>query len=186
MLTSLHLQGYRSFADFSVDGLRRVTLLVGKNNVGKTSLLEAAEIIASGATPRALFRSLLRRAERIPESENDRGLAELDVCHLFIGHTVSVGATIKLSGTNSQPVALECEVVWGEAQQRLPFVEQSGASVDAEMWDESALSEPLRALKVSHEQKSRFVVLPLTPRGGLSSNFYYRQLPVDELSTKPV
>ena len=186
MLSSLNLHAYRAFADFSIEGLKRVSLLVGKNNVGKTSLLEAAEIVASGATPRALFRSLFRRAERIPESENERGLAELDVCHLFHGHALDIGAMIKLSGVNSQPVRLDCEVVWAEAQQRLPFAEETGASVDQVIWNESALSEPLRALRVSHQETNRAVELPLTPRGGLPSNFYYRQLSVDEVSSKPV
>lgn len=41
MLTSLHIQNFRAFQDLSLDGLRRVNLIAGGNNVGKTTLLEA-------------------------------------------------------------------------------------------------------------------------------------------------
>lgn len=41
MLRDLTIQNYRCFKDFQIDGLARVNLLVGMNNSGKTSLLEA-------------------------------------------------------------------------------------------------------------------------------------------------
>ncbi len=45
MLRDLTIKNYRSFKDFSVDGLAQVNLLVGKNNSGKTSLLEAIYLL---------------------------------------------------------------------------------------------------------------------------------------------
>jgi AAA15 family ATPase/GTPase len=39
MLQDITIKNYRTFKEFSVDGLAQVNLLVGKNNSGKTSLL---------------------------------------------------------------------------------------------------------------------------------------------------
>lgn len=41
MLRDFTIQNYRCFKDFHIDGLARVNLFVGMNNIGKTSLLEA-------------------------------------------------------------------------------------------------------------------------------------------------
>jgi predicted ATP-dependent endonuclease of OLD family len=43
MMTSLRVHNFRSLRDLEVNGLTRVSLLVGANNSGKTSVLEAAE-----------------------------------------------------------------------------------------------------------------------------------------------
>ena len=40
MFDSLHIQGFRAFEDLHLKGLGRVNLLVGKNDVGKTTVLE--------------------------------------------------------------------------------------------------------------------------------------------------
>ena len=40
MLTSIELTGFRGFHQLKLEGLKRVNLIVGKNNSGKTSLLE--------------------------------------------------------------------------------------------------------------------------------------------------
>ncbi len=40
MITKLTLQNFRCFQDFSLDGIRPVTLIAGANNVGKSTLLE--------------------------------------------------------------------------------------------------------------------------------------------------
>jgi AAA15 family ATPase/GTPase len=41
MLTSVHLKNFRGFKDTTVGPLKRVNLIVGQNNTGKTGLLEA-------------------------------------------------------------------------------------------------------------------------------------------------
>ncbi len=47
VLDSLELHNYRGFRHLVVEQLGRVNLIVGKNNVGKTSLLEAIELYVS-------------------------------------------------------------------------------------------------------------------------------------------
>ena len=49
MLKSLVIKNFRSLADFEVSKLGRVNLIVGKNNSGKSSVLEALRIYAGNA-----------------------------------------------------------------------------------------------------------------------------------------
>ena len=46
-LDSLLIQNFRAFNHLKIDNLGRVNLVVGKNNVGKTSLLEAVNVYAA-------------------------------------------------------------------------------------------------------------------------------------------
>lgn len=57
MLNSLKIQNFRCLSDFHVSHLGRVNLIVGKNNSGKSSLLEAIRIYARRANP-ALLRDI--------------------------------------------------------------------------------------------------------------------------------
>ena len=54
MIKSLKITGYRGFKDLEMGHLGRVNLLVGKNNSGKTSALEALSLLSSGYDPSAL------------------------------------------------------------------------------------------------------------------------------------
>lgn len=47
LIRDLRIKGYRCFEDFSMDGLTRVNLLVGNNNSGKTSFLEAIYLLVN-------------------------------------------------------------------------------------------------------------------------------------------
>ncbi|MDM8544954.1 AAA family ATPase [Candidatus Venteria ishoeyi] len=49
MLSSLKIKNFRSLEDFQIDKLGRVNLIVGKNNSGKSSVLEALRIYAANA-----------------------------------------------------------------------------------------------------------------------------------------
>jgi hypothetical protein len=50
ILNSLEIRNFRAFRDLNIEQLGRVNLVVGKNNVGKTSLLEALQLYASRAS----------------------------------------------------------------------------------------------------------------------------------------
>ena len=47
MLNHLHIQNYRLFRDLHIDKLGQVNLIAGKNNTGKTALLEALKLLVS-------------------------------------------------------------------------------------------------------------------------------------------
>jgi len=41
MYQSFRIKNFRGFRDLTLDSLERINLIAGKNNVGKTALLEA-------------------------------------------------------------------------------------------------------------------------------------------------
>lgn len=63
MLTALHIENYRSFASLDVPSLARVNLFVGVNNAGKTTLLDAVDLLAYRDSVEALWRAPERRGE---------------------------------------------------------------------------------------------------------------------------
>lgn len=96
----MQIRGYRGFDDFEMSALERVNLLVGTNNSGKTSVLEAIHLLMSRADPLSLWQVLQRRGER---TFTDRALGrapEVDVAHLFKGHDVQMGSKFSLFAKN--------------------------------------------------------------------------------------
>ncbi len=65
MLTRLNISNYRIFNEFKMDRLNRINLIVGKNNSGKTTLLEAIFLLAgAGNANLALNTNVIRGAEK--------------------------------------------------------------------------------------------------------------------------
>ena len=97
MYDSLKIRDFRAFAAFELSALSRVNLLVGRNNAGKTSLLEAIEMVAWGGRPASILRSPRRRSEVASEASEQRPRSDLDVRHLFYGHKIREGVTFELT-----------------------------------------------------------------------------------------
>lgn len=72
MLDSLIIKNFRSLADFSVAKLGRVNLIVGKNNSGKSSVLEALRIYAGNGQRELLDSIATEHDERYRIRENER------------------------------------------------------------------------------------------------------------------
>ncbi len=63
ILNSLEIRGFRGFRHLQIERLGRVNLIVGKNNVGKSSLLEALELYALRGYPSVIWEHLRSRDE---------------------------------------------------------------------------------------------------------------------------
>ncbi|MBJ6610459.1 MAG: AAA family ATPase [Candidatus Thiothrix moscowensis] len=63
MLDSLHIKNFRCFEDLTIPSLGRVNLIVGKNSVGKSSILEAIYIFANRGNRTAIMDILSSRNE---------------------------------------------------------------------------------------------------------------------------
>jgi len=63
VLNSLRVSNFRAFKNLEVNRLGRVNLVVGRNNVGKTTFLEAVHLYSSGDIIAAIIRLLRRRQE---------------------------------------------------------------------------------------------------------------------------
>lgn len=89
-LDSLRIQNFRTFKDLTIDRLGRVNLIVGKNNVGKTSLLEAINMYVRGGTGSSLAdivsgRQLDALDEYRSTTESEFGVGLPSERHLFFG-----------------------------------------------------------------------------------------------------
>jgi len=69
LIRDLTIKGYRCFEDFSMDGLTRVNLLVGNNNSGKTSFLEAVYLLVN--QPSFIRKNLGKVIKEIFENRNE-------------------------------------------------------------------------------------------------------------------
>lgn len=160
MIKSINIQGYRGFSEFEMTGLARVNLLVGTNNSGKTSSLEALYLLASQGDPYSLWRVLWRRSERLPEAPN-RPSPELDICHLFTGHDLRMGSKFVLSADNQTPgrnVTFTIGEV-GEEPRTKPAVVREGLVVPSRF-----------GLHIKGNPVPAATVIALSRNGGLTSD----------------
>ena len=71
MYQNIRIEGLRALDHVQMDGLRRVNLLVGKNNVGKTTVLEGLLLLGGGTNPGMLLTLGLMRGQRLDRSRPD-------------------------------------------------------------------------------------------------------------------
>ncbi len=102
MLSSLELVNYRRFKQYQLTGLKRVNLLVGGNNSGKTAILEAVHLLASDGDLGVLARIARERGEMNyaeANAEEARRLVFPDISHFFHGHEFEAGSSFALRST---------------------------------------------------------------------------------------
>ena len=103
MLTRVEIANYRGFNSYRMAGLTRLNLLVGKNNSGKTALLEGIQFLTSRGDPAVLAEVAERRGEIIGRRPELRELFFIDICHFFHGHTLALDTSFSFSGDNGYP-----------------------------------------------------------------------------------
>lgn len=105
MLARVDIKNYRGFRSFSMDGVATVNLIVGKNNSGKTALLEAIHLLASRGNPMVLTGVVNRRNEFIvgEDYEGPGPDSLIDISHFFHGHEINAGSEFSVAGTNNTP-----------------------------------------------------------------------------------
>ncbi|WP_156427499.1 ATP/GTP-binding protein [Thiohalocapsa sp. ML1] len=97
MIESLEIRGFRAFKSFGIPDLTRLNLLVGRNNAGKTCVLDAVEILALGGPLGALLNSPIRRDEYyIQQSTHQEPRLEIELSHLFHGHRIDAGSSLEI------------------------------------------------------------------------------------------
>jgi predicted ATP-dependent endonuclease of OLD family len=71
MYTSIHVKNFRGLEDLRVEDLRRINLIVGKNNTGKTSLLEAVLLLCWPTKPALTLTLGTMRGQAIDKDRPD-------------------------------------------------------------------------------------------------------------------
>jgi len=99
VLTSLEIRNFRTFSHLFIEQLGRVNLILGKNNVGKTTLLEAVRLYAS-VWPPSTVKSILD--ERNELGRSGEGKAVFLLHSLFHGRQPAPGSTITVGESEAK------------------------------------------------------------------------------------
>ena len=181
MLKSLALHGFRSFESYELAELTTVNLLVGKNNCGKTSLLEAVELLVSNGQPAVFAEVARRRGEVVSYRPRHR----VNASHLFFGHTCEPGVRFLLSSDDGR-----------ELSATIQSLDEVGE--DADLWetrrtrerrrdlDEDEGTEPAFGLRIAPGTEKEAVALPMAEDGTILYGFWARPSLRNGVSLSPV
>jgi energy-coupling factor transporter ATP-binding protein EcfA2 len=105
ILNSLEIRRFRCFRELRIEHLGRVNLIVGKNNVGKSTILEALRLFARPASFQDVVEIFKTRDEianlDVPFGEYE--VDDLPFGRLFFGRTVSVASDPTTIGPMDSP-----------------------------------------------------------------------------------
>jgi hypothetical protein len=165
MIHAVNIKGYRGFTNFAMRDLGQVNLLVGRNNSGKTSALEALYLLSTAGDAPAFWQLCTRRGERFIDTPDSRygPSMEIDISHLFTGHELIVGNQFQIIATNESPertlTVIIAEPTDREQQDRLP-----------PLFDSATLPRLRLALNVKSSPPATSRTISLTRQGGITSD----------------
>ena len=164
MIRTLTIENFRCFEQFELHDLGRVNLLVGGNNSGKTTILEAVELLTADGDVSALARIQLRRSEELEDDRDIRTSRKrfLDVCRLFNGHSAELGQSFSVTAVDKigRKHAVTAEVL--EVEGRSDATDGLFSELDEPLdWN------PYRALGLNWEPGDGGIMAHLGPNGAL-------------------
>ena len=111
-LPSLFIKGFRGIESLNIPRLGRVTLLAGKNGIGKTSVLEACRVYAERGHPKVLSDLGRGHEEYIVSSDNEnRPEFDIDLSGIFFGRQITKNTSMAIGPSNRQTDLVKVEVV---------------------------------------------------------------------------
>jgi len=158
MLKSLAIKNFRSIEDLNISNLGNINLIVGKNNSGKSTVLDALKTYASFCDESVLFDIINSHDEYFILDENDESLSPFS--NLFFGRKFCKDLKIEISESNSDN-ALTIESIFVE-EVRLAESESLFRVTYDEIDTQEAFDnaeDVIRALKVKQGSKEKTIVL---------------------------
>ena len=122
MFESLNIRNYRVFDDLEMNGLHRINLIAGRNNTGKTSLLEAVFLLCGAGNPRLGTNVNVLRATDFGQEAN---LRPLEIVWKNMFHELDVARPIEIEGVHSERGALKLAIsleAWRGASEIAPII----------------------------------------------------------------
>lgn len=179
MLKTIKIENFRGFKSFELQQLGRVNLLVGTNNSGKTSILEAVQLLCSRTNLEPLVETMNSRSEYFFGDDRKRE-RELDIRHLFYEHEIEPGGQFSISGVNDKileqfivsigirPIRSRYDSVIDSDEQLKLFNEESfGSDID----ELKVLDFTIKWTNGKEEEKWE---RPLSLNGGLAEDYIRR------------
>ncbi|MCU0544736.1 MAG: AAA family ATPase [Oscillatoriaceae cyanobacterium Prado104] len=134
MLRDLTIQNYRCFKDFHIDGLARVNLIVGQNNSGKTTFLEAIYLLQQQHI-KAVFDVLNNRGEKshitIQSAASSQSVNRIKYQfeHIFYGHQITSNRSICIQSQHEEELSIQIQANPKNEQILIPPDEELGTQV---------------------------------------------------------
>jgi len=160
MITDLQITGFRGFEEFRLHDLERVNLLVGINNGGKTSILEAIEFLASQGDLMPISVAMMRRGEYMwSDSQREGSELETDICRLFHGYKIESGTQFTIRG--------KCERITNTVQSAI--IESKSDNISEQIEDYEFPSPYILKLIWNDAVEAK---VRLSRQGGVSYNLF--------------
>ena len=118
-LPSLTIEGFRGIKSLLIPRLGQVTLISGKNAVGKSTVLEAVQLYATHGNPTIIQRILRAHNELIPVIDEDGDeVSAPDLVSLFHGRLISKDsrASIGIIGSTGYRLSIQVDASQQEFQ----------------------------------------------------------------------
>lgn len=159
-ISDVTVKGYRGFDEITIPQLGRVNLFTGKNNTGKSSLLEALQLFAGNGSLPVIYEILKSREEESKASNGRESSVDYDgllqVSSLFNGFPdfsdnhppVLISANHRTKGHVSLKMNMDWVVVEEDSDGNRQLVSSSDAFYD--------VSDAIPALWIETEDGKRF------------------------------
>ncbi len=159
MYKEFKIKNFRCFEDFEIKNLKRINLFAGKNNVGKTALLESLFIHSGGYNTELLIRvNTFRGIEIIKVDPYDKSVFSLDF--LFLNFDTS--RKIELKSKDSENIVREVSIDIPDRIENIKeFQDLIGQYIDLASKGEIKIVR----LIAKEEDKERISFLVFTPKG---------------------
>ncbi len=187
-LNSLIIQNFRGFENFQINQLGRVNLIVGKNNVGKTSLLEAIWLYANRGSGVTIYNILKDRDEhRVFNLNNDAEQTQQEILaikNLFYQRSdfIDQTQTLRIGNTSKNYLQLQARWYQVEINDAENFVPKPIKYADLDFSD-----EPFFGVEaIMHSQSHSFHRIRRYPSYSLSNNQAWIEVPCHFISSELV
>ncbi|REJ40233.1 MAG: recombination protein F [Microcystis flos-aquae TF09] len=184
MLQSLKIEGFRGFQSFEMANLGRINLLVGKNNSGKTSILEAIQFLYVQNNLDIFLETISYRGE-FSWSESNRTKV-FEICHLFPGHEIIPSKEIIIIGSresHQESVTISVKSIPIQLSLFLSLFSDKNDDLNNDnIFDDEEWNKLLLSIRWSQSQKP--IELELLANGTLARDSIRRMASLSRISHK--
>jgi AAA15 family ATPase/GTPase len=183
MLQSLKIEGFRGFQNFEMANLGRINLLVGKNNSGKTSILEAIQFLYAQNNIDIFLETISYRGEFAWLENKLAGRTKVfEICHLFPGHEIIPSKEIIIIGSRESHQESVTISVKSIPIQLSLFSDKNDDLNNDNIFDDEEWNKLLLSIRWSQSQKP--IELELLANGTLARDSIRRMASLSRISHK--